>query len=1049
MDEPITNQILGPVTGKVVQIGHADSVTYAGASPARSRYLEWVRQIAPRELVGRDAELAELTRFCTAPDGPDYVWFRAEPWTGKSALMSTFALNPPAGARIVSFFVTARLAGDDTREAFVDAVQEQLAEILETAKDPEARNLPAVFAEAAARCESDGQRLVLVIDGLDEDRSAGGRSIAALLPFPSAGLRVIVASRLNPDVPSDVRADHPLRAPGIERLLAPSEAARAAQGDMERELDALLSGEPDLLGLVTAARGGLSRSDLAELTERPVRSVERALGSVASRSFSRRPAQWHAAKAPEIYVLGHENLHREAEEALGADALADFRSTLDTWAHRYRAAGWPAETPQFLLRGYFRLVQETGDPAALADLAADPARHTRLLDVSGNDLAALAELDVASAAVRNAAEPDLLRLVTLETYRDNFRDRSNVMPLELPALWASLGEIDHAMALARSVLDSDRKRMALTALAAELARTGRPDEARQLAAEQPEAEVRDLLLAEIPLALAEDGRRAEAVASLDPGLSADRRKQVEAHLAVARPDPDFARAIRRVMAMSPGPGQTSAWKRLVRLVAAVHPGLAERFVEASAGHPSLDRVKPAVEIAGVFRRSGEVDRLRAWAERHGLEQPEVTLYADLLAGKELNTAGEDERDAWALIDLLAAAGELPPIPAVLAGISDASWYEAASGRYFAALAEGGEPDRAVELTVGFRPKSRERDSRREIPGFLVRIAESVLRKGDEARARDIAAKAEAHARRPVLARRVADAIVALVEAAAAAGDIRRTEALAPLVPSDRYPGMRTFVHLLAERGEAAIAEKVITGLRDPEQTCGPMLLLAHRLRQTGDTAALARLAAQVRAWLDGYDDGPYLGWRDYLTMMCAVGSREEITDTIALCSRHSRQALDYAIGSVAELAARGEDGPALKLCGFLKGYDRSNALSALVSGLAEAGWADRAEAIAERTSGEYRRQQLLEAFARGVASRDLERALAKAEQVDYPPVRARLLVDLAAHADPGQRKRILAAAAELDHWSTIVPALGAEELAGLLDVADRIGTLYLPEDPDA
>lgn len=140
-DVQITNQVLGSVTGNVVQVGHADSVSYAGTPPARSRYLEWVRQIAPMNLIGREPELAELARFCTVPEGPDYVWFRAEPWTGKSALMSTFVLNPPAGVRIVSFFVTARSVGDDTADAFLDVVQEQLAEILGVAKDPAVRNL--------------------------------------------------------------------------------------------------------------------------------------------------------------------------------------------------------------------------------------------------------------------------------------------------------------------------------------------------------------------------------------------------------------------------------------------------------------------------------------------------------------------------------------------------------------------------------------------------------------------------------------------------------------------------------------------------------------------------------------------------------------------------------------------------------------------------------------------------------------------------------------------------------------------------------------------
>ena len=66
---------------------------------ARSAYLEQVRRIAPPDppgLLGRDAELAELAGSASTPDGAPYTWWRAGPWAGKSALLSTFVLRPPA-----------------------------------------------------------------------------------------------------------------------------------------------------------------------------------------------------------------------------------------------------------------------------------------------------------------------------------------------------------------------------------------------------------------------------------------------------------------------------------------------------------------------------------------------------------------------------------------------------------------------------------------------------------------------------------------------------------------------------------------------------------------------------------------------------------------------------------------------------------------------------------------------------------------------------------------------------------------------------------------
>ena len=157
--------------------------TGAVAPQARSAYLEQVGRIAPPDppgLVGREGELAELARFCLDPDSPSYARWQAGPWAGKSALLSTFVLHPPpemAGrVRIVSFFITARLAAQDTREAFTEVLIEQLAEMLgqslpaaltQATRDAYLLNLLSQAATASAEA---GSRLLLVVDGLDEDR---------------------------------------------------------------------------------------------------------------------------------------------------------------------------------------------------------------------------------------------------------------------------------------------------------------------------------------------------------------------------------------------------------------------------------------------------------------------------------------------------------------------------------------------------------------------------------------------------------------------------------------------------------------------------------------------------------------------------------------------------------------------------------------------------------------------------------------------------------------------------------------------------------------
>jgi hypothetical protein len=107
---------------------------------------------------------------------------------------------------VISFFVTARYTAQADSAAFTDGLLDQLAAIVSdqippvtsaAARDRLRRQL---LGEAAARAVKAGRRLVLVVDGLDEDSGSlpgsGLPSIAACPPKrPPDGLRVIVAGR--------------------------------------------------------------------------------------------------------------------------------------------------------------------------------------------------------------------------------------------------------------------------------------------------------------------------------------------------------------------------------------------------------------------------------------------------------------------------------------------------------------------------------------------------------------------------------------------------------------------------------------------------------------------------------------------------------------------------------------------------------------------------------------------------------------------------------------------------------------------------------------
>ncbi|MGJ6969107.1 ATP-binding protein [Streptosporangium sp. G11] len=462
------------------------------ATPSPSGYLQRVRQVFPGVLVGRETELAELAAFCAVDRGPAYVWWQGEAWAGKTALMASFVLAPPAGVRVVSFFITARWAGQSDRGAFLGSVLPQLSQIT-------GESLPDVLTEAhrhewflrlmddAARlCAVGGGRLVLVVDGLDEDRGvttgADAHSIAALLPAsPSHGARVVVAGRPNPPVPSDVPDWHPLRDPQIVRPLTAVPAAVVARREAERELLHLVDAKGlgrELLGLLTASGGGLSGQNLAELAGVSVWEVERVLRAVTGRTFTGRDSTWQP-EPDRLFVLAHEELMQTALHCLSGD-LDEWQDRIHVWADGHRDRGWPAGTPEYLLRGYLPMLLKVGDVRRMTALATDRARIDRMLDVSGGDAAAMADITAIQEYIRDQPHPDLTATLHLAYTREYITQRNSNIPENLPALWAMLGNPTRAEALAQSVTGPVGQVKALTSLMGAVAETGDLGRARSL-----------------------------------------------------------------------------------------------------------------------------------------------------------------------------------------------------------------------------------------------------------------------------------------------------------------------------------------------------------------------------------------------------------------------------------------------------------------------------------------------------------------------------------------------------------------------------------------
>ena len=388
----------------------------------------------------------------------------------------------------------------------------------------------------------------MVVDGLDEDRGVttgpDAHSIAALLPHdPPAGMRVVVAGRPDPPIPDDVPGWHRLRDPGIVRPLASSAYAQDIKTLAQQELRRLLRGTPaeqDLLGLLTAARGGLSGPDLAALTGEPLWEIEDVLHGVSGRTFTRRVSTWQPEAGPEVYLLGHEELQATARAYLGDQRLAGYQDRLHAWAEEYRDRGWPVGTPEYLLCGYFQMLIATGDTARLVACATDAARHERMLDITGGDAAALNEVTITLDLIAAQDDPDLTAALRLARHRDYLADRNTNIPTQLPAVWATLGQHIRAEALAASITDLNEQADALAAVAGALAEAGQHEQAAAMASRaetvarsitDPDRQAR--ALAAVAGALAEAGQHEQAETVARSITDPDRQAQALAAVAGA------------------------------------------------------------------------------------------------------------------------------------------------------------------------------------------------------------------------------------------------------------------------------------------------------------------------------------------------------------------------------------------------------------------------------------------------------------------------------------------------------------------------------------
>jgi hypothetical protein len=370
-----------------------DDLKLLPARPERAEpaYLATLREDGRRlhermhQLAGRERELADIAAFATGSEG--YRWLIGGPYAGKTALlyeavMAGLPFAVDADVDVVSYFLSRLRSGADSN-GFLTAVVPQLAYLCEVdppSRDPHEFN--ALWERAAARAAESGRHLLLVVDGLDEDRlPPGSPSVANLLPtLVGEHAHVLVSSRPYSGLPDDV-LDHPLTETSPVEL-EPFEGAADLADRARAEIDSLMGSDDsglavEVLGLLTAAGGPLSVRDLADLSNGGVSSstarafqVKRLVTERAARSL-----EPFGSEAPLRYQFAHASFREYAGEN---EYLTDpeFRSRIHRWAEQWRDRDWPsspdptASTPRYLLDNYPGTLAT--EPDQLAALVSDP-----------------------------------------------------------------------------------------------------------------------------------------------------------------------------------------------------------------------------------------------------------------------------------------------------------------------------------------------------------------------------------------------------------------------------------------------------------------------------------------------------------------------------------------------------------------------------------------------------------------------------------------------------------------------------------------------------
>ncbi|MEV6926494.1 hypothetical protein AB0M46_18620 [Dactylosporangium sp. NPDC051485] len=778
--------------------------------------------------------------------------------------------------------------------------------------------------------------------------------------------------------------DHPLR--GTTRPLSRSPHAREIRDRATRELDELLHGDDnqrEVLGFVTASGGGLTLDELEEHTGIPRYALEHMLASGFGRTIADR-LDHGSPQTHRLWLFTHESLAAIAVERLGA-TLRGYHDRLHAWADMYRVQGWPPATPQYLLRGYVELLQAQCNGQQLTALAVDPARHRRLLDFTGSDSAALAEIGAAQTLVLNEPEPDLRALLRLSICRDELTQRNSNLPAELPAVWVSADQPVRAVSLARSITDIGRRGAALGAVVVELGAAGHFDIAEQTVGLIGAAALREPALAALAEAAAAAGDlvRAERLARL---IAHDGRRW-DALVAVARVAVSAAELDRADEAADSSPNADLRARVLAE--AALRLACAGALSRAKAVAMAAEAIAAPIADAGVrgeilaavvtgLAAVQEVDHAEHLA--HAITVPSLRAAALTAVIRSAVAAGQVDRARiiagtithpnWHNQALSAIAEVLATIDVTAANrVADTFGGDGVRDRVWSALAaDNSERAREFARTVAW-PARQDRT--------LLAVAAEMIEAGDPYGAVQVAQTAGRSSLQD-------QTIVAAAVRLAVTGDLAGANLVMLAVDAQRTQNLTAMVaEALASAGDAIGAERMARTVTDARARTHALIVVARAVARLGHHERAGAILQSVEETARSTVD-PDRQARMLATAAKAVAVARNFLWAERIARRaESPKLRDLGLTMVAdEMARAGAVEDAVRLAHRSEADTQHKIMATVSEALAAAGHPGRAMLVARRINDRGTRMRTWASVAVRTAARgDFELATQAAREI--------------------------------------------------------------------